>query len=269
MDQQQIELVVFDWAGTTVDYGSSAPSAVFGRVFSASGIHLTRAEINAPMGMEKKAHIRQLLSCASGKKQWAEKYGRPWNEADVERLYEEFEATLSKVVEEYSAPLPGVPETVAGLREMGLKIGSTTGYNARIMEQVIPKARALGYAADCVDTPDVTGKGRPSPFMLYECMRQMNVYPPCRVVKVGDTVVDMEEGKNAGAYAIGVLTGSNLLGLTQEEYDAMDPLALNRKKKEAALCYLHAGEDMVIDSIRELPEAIAVLNRRMAKGEAL
>lgn len=67
MDQQQIELVVFDWAGTTVDYGSSAPSAVFGRVFSASGIHLTRAEINAPMGMEKKAHIRQLLSCASGK----------------------------------------------------------------------------------------------------------------------------------------------------------------------------------------------------------
>ena len=79
----------------------------------------------------------------------------------------------------------------------------------------------------------------------------------------------MEEGKNAGAYAIGVLTGSNLLGLTQEEYDAMDPLALNRKKKEAALCYLHAGADLVIDSIRELPEAIAVLNRRMAKGEAL
>ena len=161
MDQQQIELVVFDWAGTTVDYGSSAPSAVFGRVFSASGIHLTRAEINAPMGMEKKAHIRQLLSCASGKKQWAEKYGRPWNEADVERLYEEFEATLSQVVEEYSAPLPGVPETLAALREMGLKIGSTTGYNARIMEQVIPKARALGYAADCVVTPDVTGEGPP------------------------------------------------------------------------------------------------------------
>ena len=39
--------------------------------------------------------------------------------------------------------------------------------------------------------------------------------------------------------------------------------------KEAALCYLHAGADLVIDSIRELPEAIAVLNRRMAKGKAL
>ena len=43
MNQQyQIGLVVFDWAGTTVDYGSSAPSEVFDRVFSAAGITLTR-----------------------------------------------------------------------------------------------------------------------------------------------------------------------------------------------------------------------------------
>ena len=57
--------------------------------------------------------------------------------------------------------------------------------------------------------------------MVFECMRQLNIYPPRCVVKVGDTVVDMQEGKNAGAFAIGILTGSNLLGLTKEEYDAM------------------------------------------------
>ena len=61
MNQQyQIGLVVFDWAGTTVDYGSSAPSEVFDRVFTAAGIRLSREEINRPMGMEKKAHIRQV-----------------------------------------------------------------------------------------------------------------------------------------------------------------------------------------------------------------
>lgn len=94
-------------------------------------------------------------------------------------------------------------------------------------------------------------------------------YPPCRVVKVGDTVVDMEEGKNAGAYAIGVLTGSNLLGLTQEEYNAMDRYELSQRKKKAALRYLNAGADLVIDSIQELPQVIQTLNHRMAKGEAL
>ena len=89
-----IRLVVFDWAGTTVDYGSSAPSEVFDRVFTSAGIHLTREEINRPMGMEKKAHIRELLTSESGSRQWLEAYGCPWTEADVERLYQEFEDTL-------------------------------------------------------------------------------------------------------------------------------------------------------------------------------
>ncbi len=270
MDQnQQIGLVVFDWAGTIVDYGSSAPSEVFGRVFSSVGIQLTREEINKPMGMEKKAHIRELLSCQSGREQWQAQYGRPWNEEDVERLYEEFEATLSQVVAEYSVPLPGAVECLKTLREMGIKIGSTTGYNAQIMDRVIPKATALGICPDCVVTPDVTGVGRPSPFMLYECMHQLNVYPPCRVIKVGDTVVDMQEGKNAGAYAIGVLTGSNLLGLTQAEYEAMGSRELEERKKKAALRYLNSGADLVIDSIAELPQVVQMLNHRMAKGEAL
>ena len=99
MDQTTaIGLVVFDWAGTTVDYGSSAPSEVFGRVFTNAGLHLTREEINRPMGMEKKAHIRELLASESGNRQWLEVYGAPWTEADVERLYQEFEDTLRQVV---------------------------------------------------------------------------------------------------------------------------------------------------------------------------
>ena len=56
----KLRLAVFDWAGTTVDYGSSAPMRVFEQVFQEAGIHLTREEINGPMGMEKKAHIRML-----------------------------------------------------------------------------------------------------------------------------------------------------------------------------------------------------------------
>lgn len=217
----KIELVVFDWAGTTVDYGSSAPSEVFDRVFSAAGLHLTKEEINRPMGLEKKAHIRELLSCESGRNQWQGQYGRPWYEEDVDALYRKFEDPLHQVVAERSDPMEGVVDTVAALRKAGLKIGSTTGYNDWMMQEVLPRAAAGGYTPDYVVTPDATGIGRPSPFMLFECMRRMNVYPPCHVVKVGDTTVDMREGKNAGAFSIGILTGSNLLGLTPEEYAAM------------------------------------------------
>ena len=222
-EMNHIQMIVFDWAGTTTD---------------------------------------------SGGRQWKERYGTSWTEEDVERLYEKFEGILYQMVAEYSVPIPGVVDTVQQLRKQGLKIGSTTGYTSQMMKQVLPKARELGYEADCVVTPDVTGASRPTPFMLYECMRRLNVYPPSAVVKVGDTVVDIQEGKNAGAWSIGILTGSNLLGLTQAEYEAMAPDELEQRKQAAAERYLEAGADLVIDSIRELPDAVAEINRRMAEQEA-
>ena len=151
---------------------------------------------------------------------------------------------------------------------MGIKIGSTTGYTSEMMRGVLPKAESCGYKPDCVVTPDVTGEGRPSPFMLFECMRQLHVYPVETVVKVGDTVSDIQEGKNAGAWSVGILTGSNLLGLTKEEYEAMDPEELKKRKMQAADRYREAGADLVIDSIRDLPRAIEELDRRLARKEA-
>lgn len=262
-----VRLVVFDWAGTTVDYGSSAPADVFESVFKKAGIHLTREQINGPMGMEKKAHIRELLSLAEASEQWRRAYKRDWTDTDVENLYEMFENELFQVVGNYSHLLEGVKETVEWLRKEEIKVGSTTGYTAQMMERVIPAASAEGYKPDVVVTPDVTGAGRPTPFMLYECMRQMNIYPADQVVKVGDTIVDILEGKNASAWSIGVLTGSNLLGLTEDEYRNMDEAELKKRKEAAKEKYYAAGADLVIDCMNELPEAIATINEWLAKGE--
>lgn len=263
MSVEKVELVVFDWAGTTVDYGSSAPMEVFKMVFDEAGIHLTRQEINGPMGMEKKAHIRSLLSLETAKEQWNKTYKREWTEADVEDLYIKFENKLREVVTEYSKPIDGVVKTVEQLRGAGIKIGSTTGYNNDIMTRVIPAAKKLGYEPDCVVTPDITGKGRPTPFMLYECMRVLDVYPIKSVVKVGDTITDIMEGKNAGAWSIGILKGSNLLGLTEDEYMAMSKQELDRLKAETTKKYKDAGADMVIEDITGLPEAIQKINAMM------
>ena len=263
MGSQNVKMVVFDWAGTTVDYGSCAPMEVFKRVFDEAGVALTREEINGPMGMEKKAHIRSLLSLETASKQLEEKYGRAWNEDDVEKLYETFEVKLHEVVAEYSTPIEGIIDTVEKLRSMGIRIGSTTGYNDEMMKQVIPAAKKAGYEPDCVITPDVTGIGRPTPFMLYEAMRRLNVYPVKSVVKVGDTITDIYEGKNAGAWSVGILKGSNLLGLTEEEYNAMPADELNKLKEITKEKYLNAGADFVIDNITELPEAIEKINKIM------
>lgn len=261
---KQVGLVVFDWAGTTTDYGSQAPVQVFDRTFRAFGVAFTRAEINAPMGLEKRAHIRALLSSERGGQLWERAQGRPWTEADVERIYAQFEATLRAVVTEFCEPIDGVVDAVAQLREMGIKIGSTTGYNREVMGLVGPAAATQGYAPDCIITPDDTGLGRPAPFMIYACMQRLGVWPVKRVVKVGDTIADIREGKNAGAWSVGLLTGSNLLGLTREEAETMAPEALAECKAAARARYLEAGADFVLESIRELPALISTIDARLA-----
>jgi phosphonoacetaldehyde hydrolase len=265
MENNKTEMVVFDWAGTTVDYGSAAPHTVFDRVFTNHSIHLTPEEIDKPMGMEKRAHIRSLLSCPSGAAQFEQINSRRWDEKDVDSYYEEFEKTLYDVVAEFSSPIDGTVETVNLLRSKGLKIASTTGYTSQIMERVIPKAREAGYEADVVMTPDIVGASRPTPFMIFACMQKLNVYPPCHVVKVGDTVVDMQEGKNAGAWSIGILKGSNLLGLTEEQYENMPVEELSALEAKATRIYYEAGADYVIDSIHDLPAAIDEINSRLCR----
>ena len=46
----RIEAVIFDWAGTTVDYGCFAPVQAFKDAFNAYGIDPTFDQIREPMG---------------------------------------------------------------------------------------------------------------------------------------------------------------------------------------------------------------------------
>lgn len=264
-EKDRIELVVFDWAGTTVDYACSTPTEVFDRIFRNADVRFTKEEINEPMGIDKRTHIRTLLQSEKGSTLWHNAHGSDWTEDDVDRLFAQFETVLLDVVAEKSDPLPGVVETVNELRDAGIKIGSTTGYTAEMIGRVLPGAAAGGYQPDCVVTPDDTGIGRPTPFMLFECMRQLNVYPPTHVVKVGDTLADIAEGKNAGAFAFGVLEGSNLLGLSAEEAASMEMAELYARRSEARTKYLNAGADDVINTIRDLPKAIKRLNKKLQR----
>ena len=128
------------------DYGSSAPAEVFAEIFEEAGIHLTREEITARWEW-KKGHIPGAPVLEEAGRQWEACWQRPWNEEDVEALYERFEEKLAEVVARYSVPIEDVVLTVGRLREMGLKIGSTTGYNAQMMETVIPVAEAGGISS--------------------------------------------------------------------------------------------------------------------------
>ena len=149
--------------------------------------------------MLKIDHIRTMLKMDRIKALWTEKYGKEPGEEEAQALYQIFEEKLLSILHLYADPKPGVVETVNRLRRHGIKIGSTTGYNDKMMEIIVPAAKEKGYEPDVWFSPDSTEqKGRPYPYMIFRNIEALGLKKVRRVLKVGDTVSDIKEGKNAG-----------------------------------------------------------------------
>lgn len=253
----KIEAVIFDWAGTTVDYGSFAPVEVFTEVFREQGIEPTPAEVREPMGKLKWEHIRTMLEMDRIKKEWIEKYGRDPEDTDADRMYESYEKQLLKILPQYADPKPYVLETVQKLREKGIKIGSTTGYTDIMMDIVVPTAAKAGYSPDCWFSPDSCNKmGRPYPYMIFKNMETLKIDSVSKVIKAGDTVADILEGKNAGVFTVGILEGSSVIGLTKAEFEALTVEEKQARLEAAEKKYKEAGADAVVRDIRGILEYI-------------
>lgn len=249
----KLEAVIFDWAGTTVDFGCFAPVQAFLEAFGSVGINPTLEEVRKPMGMLKRDHVRTMLSMDRIAEQWKQVHGRPWNEADVEEVYLKSEKGILDMVGNYAAPKPFVLDAVRELREMGIRIGSTTGYTDQMMEIVAPRAKELGYQPDVWFSPDSTGKvGRPYPYMIFRNMESLKVSATSKVIKVGDTVSDILEGKNAGILSVGIVEGSSVMGLSQEEFRGLTPEQYQEAYQKAESIYREAGADRVIANMKDL-----------------
>ena len=142
------EAVIFDWAGTTVDYGCFAPVQAFMEIFKEYGITPTMEETRKPMGMLKWDHIKTMLSMERIRDEFKRIHGRDFTDKDVDEMHEKFAASLMKILDQFSDPKDYVVETVAKLREAGLKIGSTTGYTDAMMDIVTKEAAKAGYEPD-------------------------------------------------------------------------------------------------------------------------
>lgn len=260
MTNTRFEAVIFDWAGTTVDYGCFAPVRAFQEAFREFGIEPTMDETRKPMGMLKHDHINTMLHMERIARAWEDAHGAAPSEADVDAVYSHFEPKLLSILDRFSTPKPGVLDAVAALRGMGLKIGSTTGYTDSMMDIVVPKAAEAGYAPDYWISPDGTdGYGRPYPYMIFRNLETLHVTDVRKAAKIGDTLSDIREGKNAGVFTIGVTEGSSQMALSQAEFEALSPADRDAARAAARTAFVAAGADAVIDTMAELPTLLAQL----------
>ena len=262
-----VQLVSFDWAGTIVDFGCQAPALAFVELFRDARVEVSVEQARGPMGIGKREHIAALLAEPEIARLWGEVHGAQPTAADTDRLYEAFHPIQIRMAVDRAQMIPGALETIDWLRERDTMIATNTGYFREVLDAILPVAAGQGFEADSNVCATDVPEARPAPWMLVVNMLETGVYPAEAVVKVGDTIPDVEEGLNAGAWTVGVIESGNTIGLLEEELDDLPQGVLKEMSERARLTLQRAGVHYTIPTIADLPPIIEDIELRLRRGE--
>jgi len=207
-----IKMVVFDMAGTTVDEGNVVYKTVRAAI-NAAGYQFTQEQVQvAGAGKEKSQAIRDVLSLD----------GRLHAEEEVARIFADFRQRLAKAYDELEVKeQPGASQTFEKLKDAGISVILNTGYDRATAESLLAKLGwNVGIQIDGLVTASDVTNGRPAPDMIRLAMEQAAIESSKSVAKIGDSVIDIEEGKNAQCgLTFGITTGAQ----TASQLTTADP----------------------------------------------
>lgn len=208
------ELVVFDMAGTTVNEDNLVYKLIH-QILIDDGYDCALDLVLAiAAGKEKKAAFKDVLI----------ELGVFAPEKIANRLHELFKVKLRDA---YSTapilPMEGATQVFAELKSLGIKVVLNTGYDSVTAHHLLQRLYwNIGEQIDGLITASDVVNGRPAPDMIFLAMQKMDITDPGLVVKVGDSIIDIEEGKNAKCgLSIGITTGAqdtSLLELASPHY---------------------------------------------------
>jgi len=209
-----IGLVVFDIAGTTVaDMGNI--NEAFRNAFSNAGYEVVPKDVDAVMGYRKIDAIKIIL----------DQYGISPGIATnlIEIIHNDFTANMVRFYQEDKdlQALPFAEEVFEQLQNRDIKVALNTGFTRVITNAILDQ---LGWRRseliNVVVCSDEVPEGRPHAYMIKNIMEQLNIDNSRKVAKVGDTKVDIEEGRNANCgLVVAVTTGA----YTREELIKYQP----------------------------------------------
>lgn len=209
-----IDLVVFDMAGTTVR-DMKEVERCFAQACESTGLDVPENRIRELQGYAKKEVFKML---------WSET--KKSEEEILERVDFSYGVFCEILENHYSEsdilPTEHCLEVFDILRENEILIALTTGFYRKVTNIILEK---LGWhdglnedfvkmggstPIDISVTPSEVAFGRPKPDMINRAINLLNVKEPSKVIKVGDTPVDLEEGYNANCWkSLGVTNGTH------------------------------------------------------------
>ena len=200
---QEIKLVVFDLAGTVIEDAGQVPTA-FTTALREHEIEVTSDSLREMRGASKREVIQRFVERQPGS-------GKADVLARTEEIYKSFRSTLAGMYEKDAVrEIGGATEVFTWLQKRGVHIALNTGFDRTITELLV---NSMKWDSDLIDAVvcgnDVT-RGRPAPYLIFRAMEMSEVTSVHEVTTVGDTILDLQAGQNAGVrYNIGVLSGAH------------------------------------------------------------
>ena len=257
-----IRLAVFDLGGTIVDKYSLSPFISLKQAFKRKRIRVNNHLIYKDMGMNKHEHIEEILNDKYTRRIWFKLYGQYPNSSSVMSVYDEF---IKYQMDEGISNIEILPETkkcIKWLGENNISTGVTTGFSKPIMSAIREKLLDENIHLDKYVSSTCLGKpGRPNPHMMNEIINSLSISDTRRVIKIDDTVVGLQEGKNVGTLTVGVAKWGTNMKMTDYDQDKnMSKEEYVERLKSSREALWSANPDYVIDSLDELPRIINHIN---------
>ena len=262
-----IKAVIFDWAGTMVDFGCMAPVEALIDAFAAHGVAISAADARRDMGRAKHDHVWAILNDPVVTAAWTTARGAPPSAADGDAIYQALAPLIEASATRCADLIPGAAKVASDLRELGVRIGSGTGYTRQMMSGILPRAAAQGYEPEVVVCAGETPSGRPAPLMTWKALIELDAWPAQACVKIDDATVGIEEGRLAGCWTIGLAASGNGVGLNLEDYRALAGADRLQRVAAAAVQLKAAGADYVIDTIADVRPVLDTIAARITAGE--
>ncbi|WKL49233.1 phosphonatase-like hydrolase [Flavobacterium pectinovorum] len=211
--KQEMQLVVFDMAGTTVDEGNLVYKTVQ-KVINDEGYNVSLHDVlHYGAGKEKYQAIYDVLKeCTDSASV----------DVTAQRAFSNFKPALETAYADLEIKtFEGTEALFKDLRNKNIKVVLNTGYDFITANNLLLKLGwSVGDTIDALVTSDDVKNGRPDGDMIVKAMELTGIKDPKKVLKVGDSAIDIEEGKSANCgMTAGVLTGAQ----TREQIQNANP----------------------------------------------
>ena len=197
----KIQCVVFDMAGTTVN----EDNLVYKTLQAAINHYNVPVDLDHVLlygaGKEKFQAIKDIITNSPyALDEMVQLEAFNYFLVQLEIAYKNFKVT----------PMPGAEEVFIALKEQGIKVVLNTGYNRVTAESLLAQLGwKEGLQIDLLVTASDVLHNRPMPDMILYAKDKLNIAETKQMVKIGDSCIDIEEGKNAGCLLnIGITTGA-------------------------------------------------------------